>query len=122
LIGLYGNCPHNAILLFCLGHCCRGLSSDDPPASNARSCCQTTSAVQRTNVYPAIFQCDVGQVKRSLKTIAPKLAQRRREIHRRNVERLTSDEGKNLPFAEYDTKTQELVGGLAKRWIARQGV
>ncbi len=75
----------------------------------------------RTDVYYAIFQRDGKQVKRSLKTTDPELAKRRREIHRQKVERLNSDSAKNLPFAEYDTKTQELIGGLAKRWIEIAG-
>ena len=70
-----------------------------------------------TDVYYAIFQRDGKQVKRSLKTTDPELAKRRREVHRQKVERLNSDSAKNLPFAEYDANTKELIGGLAKRWI-----
>lgn len=70
-----------------------------------------------TDVYYAIFQRDGKQVKRSLKTTDPELAKRRREEHRRKVERLTSDSAKGLPFAEYDARTKKLIGGLAKRWI-----
>jgi integrase len=74
-----------------------------------------------TDVYYAIFQRDGRQVKRSLKTTDPELAKRRREEHRRKVERLTSDSAKTLPFAEYDKKSKELIGGLAKRWIEIAG-
>ena len=42
-------------------------------------------------------------------------------MHRQKVERLNSDSAKNLPFAEYDAKTMELIGGLAKRWIEIAG-
>jgi len=75
----------------------------------------------RTDVYYAIFQRDGKQVKRSLKTTDPELAKRRREVHRQKVERLNSDSAKNLPFAEYDAKTKQLIGGLAKRWIEIAG-
>lgn len=68
-----------------------------------------------STVHPVIFQRDAKQVKRSLKTTDPELAKRRQEIHRQKVERRTSDSAKNLLLAEYDTKTQELIGGLAKR-------
>src|SRR5713226_1936430 len=74
-----------------------------------------------TDVYYAIFQRDGKQVKRSLKTTDPELAKRRREVHRQKVERLNSDSAKHLPFAEYDTKSKELIGGLAKRWIEIAG-
>jgi integrase len=71
-----------------------------------------------TDVYYAIFERDGRQVKRSLKTADPELAKRRREEYRRKVERLTADDTKTLPFAEYDKKRpKELVGGLAKRWL-----
>ena len=68
-----------------------------------------------TDRYYAIFQRDGRQVKRSLKTTDPELAKRRREEHRRKVERLTGDDAKTLPFAEYDKGT--LTGGLTKRWL-----
>jgi site-specific recombinase XerD len=71
-----------------------------------------------TDRYYAIFGRDGRQVKRSLKTTDPELAKRRREEYRRKVERLTVDDAKTLPFAEYDKKRpKELVGGLAKRWL-----
>ena len=70
-----------------------------------------------TNIYAVIFQRAQRQVKRSLKTTDPEPAKHRREIHRQKVERLNSDSAKNLPFAECDAKTKELIGGLAKRWI-----
>jgi len=41
-------------------------------------------------------------------------AKRRREVHRQKVERLNSDSAKNLPFAEYDAKTKELIGRVGK--------
>src|SRR5437868_132801 len=69
-----------------------------------------------TDVYYAIFQRDGRQVKRSLKTTDPELAKRRREDHRRKVERLTGSDAKTLPFAEYDA-TGALIGGVAKRWF-----
>ena len=75
----------------------------------------------RTDVYYAIFQRDGKQVKRSLKPTDPELVKRRRETHRQKVERLNSDSAKNLPFAEYDAKTKELIGGLARRWIEIAG-
>jgi hypothetical protein len=79
-------------------------------------CCSS-----RTDVYSLIFQRDVGQVKRRLNTTDPELAKRRREIHRQKVERLSSDSAKHPPFAEYDAKTQELIGGWHKRWIEIAG-
>jgi site-specific recombinase XerD len=69
-----------------------------------------------TDVYYAIFTRDDRQVKRSLKTKDPELAKRRREVHRRKVERLTADDAKTLPFAEYD-KEGKLIGGVSKRWF-----
>jgi site-specific recombinase XerD len=68
-----------------------------------------------TDVYYGIFERDDRQVKRSLKTTDRELAKRRIEELRRKVERLTADDAKSLPFAEYDKG--ELIGGLAKRWI-----
>ncbi len=76
-----------------------------------------------TDVYYGIFERDGRQVKRSLKTADRELAKRRLEDLRRKVERLTADDSKTLPFAEYkrDEKTgemtAELIGGLAKRWF-----
>jgi len=76
-----------------------------------------------TDVYYGIFERDGRQVKRSLKTADRELARRRAEELRRKVERLTADDSKTLPFAEYKrdektgTITAELVGGLAKRWF-----
>jgi hypothetical protein len=76
-----------------------------------------------TDVYYAIFTRDDRQVKRSLKTKDPELAKRRREVHRRKVERLTADDAKTLPFAEYQRNdetgemTDELIGGVSKRWF-----
>ena len=76
-----------------------------------------------TNIYYGIFKRDGRQVKRSLKTADRELAKRRLEELRRKVERLTSDNAKSLPFAEYrrdektGTITTELIGGVAKRWF-----
>jgi site-specific recombinase XerD len=76
-----------------------------------------------TDVYYAIFTRDDRQVKRSLKTKDPELAKRRREEHRRKVERLNADDAKTLRFAEYKRNdetgemTDELIGGVAKRWF-----
>ena len=76
-----------------------------------------------TDVYYGIFERDGRQVKRSLKTTDRELAKRKVEELRRKVERLTADDSKTLPFAEYkrDEKTgattNELIGGLAKRWF-----
>lgn len=76
-----------------------------------------------THVYYGIFERDGRQVKRSLKTTDRELAKRKVEELRRKVERLTGDDSKTLPFAEYrrDEKTGattgELIGGLAKRWF-----
>lgn len=76
-----------------------------------------------TDRYYGIFERDGRQVKRSLKTADRELAKRRVEELRRKVERLTADDAKTLPFAEYkcDEKTgeitAELIGGLAKRWF-----
>ena len=68
-----------------------------------------------TDVYYGIFERDGRQVKRSLKTSDRELAKRRVEELRRKVERLTADDSKTLPFAEYDAG--QLTGGLAKRWF-----
>ena len=68
-----------------------------------------------TGVYYGIFERDRRQVKRSLKTADRELAKRRIEELRRKVERLTADDSKTLPFAEYDNG--QLTGGLAKRFF-----
>lgn len=76
-----------------------------------------------TDVYYGIFKRDGRQVKRSLKTTDRELAKRKLEELRRKVDRLTGDDAKTLPFTEYrrDKKTGEitddLIGGLAKRWF-----
>jgi len=81
-----------------------------------------------THVYYAIFERDGRQVKRSLRTTDPELAKRRREDLRRKVERLTASDAKVLPFVEYKRDettgqlTDELIGGLAKRWYDAAGV
>jgi integrase len=75
-----------------------------------------------TDIYYAIFERDGRQVKRSLKTADKELARRRLGDLREKVDRLSSDSGKSLPFAEYDKKNpDELIGGLAKRWIDAVG-
>ena len=80
-----------------------------------------------TNLYYGILERDGRQVKRSLKTDDRELAKRRLEELRRKVGRLSASDAKTLPFAEYKpdektgAKTNELVGGLAKRWIDAAG-
>lgn len=68
-----------------------------------------------TDVYYAIFQRDGRQVKRGLRTTDPELAKRRREESRRKVEWLTGGSTQTLPAAAYDKKTNELIGGRARR-------
>jgi site-specific recombinase XerD len=80
-----------------------------------------------TEVYYGIFERDGRQVKRSLRTSDRELAKRRLEELRRKVERLSASDSKTLPFAEYKpnekagAKNDELIGGLAKRWIDAVG-
>jgi site-specific recombinase XerD len=76
-----------------------------------------------TDIYYGIFKREGRQVKRSLKTTDRELAKRKLEELRRKVDRLTGDDAKTLPFTEYrrDEKTgqvtDDLIGGLAKRWL-----
>jgi site-specific recombinase XerD len=74
-----------------------------------------------TDVYYGIFTRDDKQVKRSLKTKDPELAKRKCEELRRKVERLSADDSKTLPFAEYN-KAHELIGGVAFRWFETAAV
>src|SRR5664280_3161590 len=71
-----------------------------------------------SGIYYAIFRRDGKQIRRSLKTGDRKLAERKLSELRGKVERLTTDQAKSLPFAEWNTENPgELVGGLAKRWL-----
>src|SRR5437867_3595599 len=68
-----------------------------------------------SGIYYAIFKADGKQFKWSLKTKDRAIARRRLADRRRQVERMTATDGKNLSFAEYENG--ELVGGLAHRWF-----
>jgi integrase len=71
-----------------------------------------------SGIYYAIFRRDGKQIRRSLKTGDRKLAERKLGELRGKVERLTTDQAKSLPFAEWNPDNPgELVGGLAKRWL-----
>src|SRR5712691_1023379 len=78
---------------------------------------------QSSGIYYALFKRDGKQIRRSLKTADKELARRKLSDMREQVQRLSGDDAKTLPFAEYkhDEKTGEitadLVGGLAKRWF-----
>lgn len=77
---------------------------------------------QSSGIYYALFKRDGKQIRRSLKTTDKDLARRKLSDLREQVQRLTVDDAKSLRFAEYkvDEKTgeatDELIGGLAKRW------
>jgi integrase len=71
-----------------------------------------------SGIYYAIFRRDGKQIRRSLKTGDRKLAERQLKEFRGKVERLTTDQGKSLPFAEWSAgEPVELTGGLSKRWL-----
>src|SRR5229473_5660885 len=70
---------------------------------------------QSSGIYYALFKRDGKQIRRSLKTADKELARRKLSDLREQVQRLTADDAKSLPFAEYDKG--ELIGGLAKRWL-----
>jgi len=76
-----------------------------------------------SGIYYALFKRDGKQIRKSLKTTDRNLAKRKLEDLREQVQRLTADDAKTLPFAEYrrDEKTgaltDDLIGGLAKRWL-----
>lgn len=78
---------------------------------------------QSSGIYYALFKRDGKQIRRSLKTTDKDLARRKLSDLREQVQRLTVDDAKSLRFAEYkvDEKTgeatDELIGGLAKRWF-----
>jgi integrase len=78
---------------------------------------------QSSGIYYALFKRDGKQIRRSLKTTDKELARRKLSSLREQVQRLTADDAKTLRFAEYkvDEKTgeptDELIGGLAKRWF-----
>ena len=67
-------------------------------------------------IYYAIFKRDGKQIRRSLHTANKELARRRLEDMCRQAGRISTQEGRLLPFAEYDTHNV-LVGGAAKNWI-----
>lgn len=83
---------------------------------------------QSSGIYYALFKRDGKQIRRSLKTTDRDLAKRYLGDLRGKVERLNSDSAKTLPFAEYkrDEKTgeltDELIGGLCRRWLDFAGV
>lgn len=70
--------------------------------------------------YYALFKRDGKQIRKSLRTADRRLAERKLNDLRDKVGRLTSDDAKTLPFAEYD-KNMILIGGLAKRWLEVAG-
>lgn len=70
---------------------------------------------QSSGIYYALFKRDGKQIRRSLKTADKELARRKLSDLREQVQRLTADDAKTLPFAEYDKGA--LIGGLAKRWL-----
>jgi integrase len=70
---------------------------------------------QSSGIYYALFKRDGKQIRRSLKTADKELARRKLSDLREQVQRLSADDAKTLPFAEYDKG--ELIGGLAKRWL-----
>jgi integrase len=78
---------------------------------------------QSSGIYYALFKRDGKQIRRSLKTTDKELARRKLSQLREQVQRLTADDSKALPFAEYKRNeqtgelTDELMGGLAKRWF-----
>jgi len=78
---------------------------------------------QSSGIYYALFKRDGKQIRRSLKTADKELARRKLAGLREQVQRLTSDDAKSMPFAEYrvDAKTgeetDELIGGVAQRWF-----
>src|ERR1043166_6968779 len=78
---------------------------------------------QSSGIYYALFKRDGKQIRRSLKTCDKELARRKLADLREQVQRLTGDDAKTLPFTEYkiDEKTgeetDELIGGVAKRWF-----
>lgn len=78
---------------------------------------------QSSNIYYALFKRDGKQIRRSLKTTDKELARRKLSHLREQVQRLTADDSKGLPFAEFKRneqtgeRTHELIGGLAKRWF-----
>jgi integrase len=78
---------------------------------------------QSSDIYYALFKRDGKQIRRSLKTTDKELARRKLSHLREQVQRLTADDSKALPFAEFKRNeqtgecTDELIGGLAKRWF-----
>jgi integrase len=73
---------------------------------------------QSSGIYYALFKRDGKQIRRSLKTADKELARRKLADLRSQVNRLTADDAKSLPFTEYDPKhPKRLIGGLAKRWL-----
>jgi integrase len=77
---------------------------------------------ETSGIYYALFKRDGKQIRRSLKTTDKDLARRKLAELRNQVNRLTADDAKSLPFAEYDRdKPDVLIGGLAKRWLDMAG-
>jgi integrase len=73
---------------------------------------------ESSGIYYALFKRDGKQIRRSLKTTDKELARRKLANLREQVHRLTGDDGKTLPFAEYDKDHPDrLIGGVAKRWL-----
>ena len=72
-----------------------------------------------SGIYYALFKRDGKQIRRSLKTTDKELARRKLAELRRQVNRITGDDAKQLPFTEYNKGKQKskLIGGLAKRWL-----
>jgi site-specific recombinase XerD len=69
-----------------------------------------------TDIYYAIFKAGGKQYHHSLHTTDRALAERRLADKRRGVARLSTTDGKKLPFGEYNDRGN-LIGGLAKQWI-----
>jgi len=73
---------------------------------------------QSSGRYYALLKSGGKQIRKSLKTADRKLAERKLAGLRDKVSRLTSTEGKNLLFAEYDKDNPALlIGGISKRWL-----
>jgi hypothetical protein len=70
---------------------------------------------EASGIYYAIVKVNGKQKRRNLKTRDKEIARRKMEDFRQKVARLTTDDARKMPFAEYDDKGV-LIGGLVKRW------